>query len=473
MANNILHIVQGNTFTLRIPLQVYILDEGTVDVQDFVPEATDSVNVRLIGERRQYTYTPGIEGNVVSIALGGYESADAYAVEVSVGKADGSRLRSFRTSQLVVTESSDDLTAAELAAGLESGAAYLTSAVFVAGKDGRGIVSITKTATQGLVDTYTITYTDGTASTFQVTNGADGAQGLPGRDGVDGSDGVGIASLVQTQTSTASGGVNVWTATMTDGTVYTFEVCNGKDGATPDMSGYYTKSESDLLLAAKAAKAMVVNITATTSGNVTTYAADKTPAEIAAAYNGGTSVVAKYGNFIYSLEAVVEILGNVDEARFSRADGVVNGVFSVTRTQGVDYTETLLQEALESGTDIKTINSESLLGSGNISLPTAADVAAKADPMPIINVSGTGDVTQALDVNKFYKFGEVDSLDLSLTAPASGILAQYYGKFTTSADWTALTLPASVTTSSKSDTIAAGNTYEFSIVDNVINISEI
>lgn len=39
------------------------------------------------------------------------------------------------------------------------------------GKDGRGIASIEKTSTEGLVDTYTITYTDGTTSTFQITNG--------------------------------------------------------------------------------------------------------------------------------------------------------------------------------------------------------------------------------------------------------------------------------------------------------------
>ena len=41
----------------------------------------------------------------------------------------------------------------------------------VKGDTGNGIVSITKTATAGLVDTYTILYTDGTSSTFNVTNG--------------------------------------------------------------------------------------------------------------------------------------------------------------------------------------------------------------------------------------------------------------------------------------------------------------
>ena len=46
-----------------------------------------------------------------------------------------------------------------------------------AGDDGNGIVSIAKTATSGLVDTYTITYTDGNTDTFIVTNGKDGANG--------------------------------------------------------------------------------------------------------------------------------------------------------------------------------------------------------------------------------------------------------------------------------------------------------
>lgn len=40
----------------------------------------------------------------------------------------------------------------------------------IKGKNGRGIVSIKKTGTDGSVDTYTITYTDSTTSTFTVNN---------------------------------------------------------------------------------------------------------------------------------------------------------------------------------------------------------------------------------------------------------------------------------------------------------------
>lgn len=45
------------------------------------------------------------------------------------------------------------------------------------GATGNGIASITKTGTSGLIDTYTITFTDGSTTTFTVTNGKDGSSG--------------------------------------------------------------------------------------------------------------------------------------------------------------------------------------------------------------------------------------------------------------------------------------------------------
>jgi hypothetical protein len=49
-----------------------------------------------------------------------------------------------------------------------------------------GIVSIAKTSTSGLVDTYTITMADGTTATFSVKNGEDGTDGTNGTNGADG-----------------------------------------------------------------------------------------------------------------------------------------------------------------------------------------------------------------------------------------------------------------------------------------------
>lgn len=51
------------------------------------------------------------------------------------------------------------------------------------GEAGASIESIDKTATDGLVDTYTVKMTDGTESSFCVTNGRDGEKGDKGDTG--------------------------------------------------------------------------------------------------------------------------------------------------------------------------------------------------------------------------------------------------------------------------------------------------
>lgn len=51
------------------------------------------------------------------------------------------------------------------------------------GEAGASIESIDKTATDGLVDTYTVRLTDGTESNFYVKNGRDGEKGEKGDTG--------------------------------------------------------------------------------------------------------------------------------------------------------------------------------------------------------------------------------------------------------------------------------------------------
>lgn len=92
------------------------------------------------------------------------------------------------------------------------------------GPAGKGISSITKTNTVGLVDTYTITYTDSTTSNFNVTNGSQGTQGVQGIQGVAGN---GISSIVKTSTV---GLVDTYTITFTNATTTTFPVTNGANG---------------------------------------------------------------------------------------------------------------------------------------------------------------------------------------------------------------------------------------------------
>lgn len=98
---------------------------------------------------------------------------------------------------------------------------------------------------------------------------------------------------------------------------------------------------------------------------------------------------------------------------------------------------------------------------------TTADITTE-----VVTVSGTGSITQALDANKFYKFGSVSALTLTLNAAGSG-LAIYAGKFTASADNISITLPSGTSITDSSVDIESGNTYEFSILDGVCIISDI
>lgn len=131
MASNIPVIVQGNSFSLAIPLQIYVIQDGEMVLQDYTPDPTDDVSIQLKGTRRNYIYTPSMAGNIATIDLSGNELADNYAVVVSIVKANGQRLRSFRTDQFFIVESSDDLTVDDIIQGLEENVIYLNAQAFI------------------------------------------------------------------------------------------------------------------------------------------------------------------------------------------------------------------------------------------------------------------------------------------------------------------------------------------------------
>ena len=105
------------------------------------------------------------------------------------------------------------------------------------GDTGNGIASITKTGTSGLVDTYTVTYTDGTTTTFTVTNGAKGDKGDTGATGN------GIASIEKTGTS---GNVDTYTITYTNGQTVTFTVTNGAVSSVAGKTGAVVLDSGDI-----------------------------------------------------------------------------------------------------------------------------------------------------------------------------------------------------------------------------------
>lgn len=100
----------------------------------------------------------------------------------------------------------------------------------IKGDAGRGIRSIALTTDggKGANSVYTITYTDDSTSTFNVYNGADGTNGT---DGAKGDPGKGIVSITRTSGNGAAGTTDTYTITYTDSTTTTFTVYNGADGS--------------------------------------------------------------------------------------------------------------------------------------------------------------------------------------------------------------------------------------------------
>ena len=91
------------------------------------------------------------------------------------------------------------------------------------GEAGTSIASIEKTASTASTETYTITLTDGSTTSFEIEKG------------------VGIASIEKTSTV---GLVDTYTITMTDGTTTTFDVINGQSYTVPSDGVIYYEGNS-------------------------------------------------------------------------------------------------------------------------------------------------------------------------------------------------------------------------------------
>lgn len=103
---------------------------------------------------------------------------------------------------------------------------------------------------------------------------------------------------------------------------------------------------------------------------------------------------------------------------------------------------------------------------------------AKNVVTPVVTITSTGDITQTLLPNTFYKFGSIDSLTIILTAPdtcADGtvILPVYAGKFTANVASMPISLPSGITLTDDVISIEAGKTYEFSILDGICLIYDV
>lgn len=120
--------------------------------------------------------------------------------------------------------------------------------VSMRGPQGNGITQIAKTSSSGTVDTYTITYSDGSTTTFTVTNGE------------------GIQSIVKTATS---GNIDTYTITFGNNQTATFTVTNAQGLATGGTTGQVlTKnSNADYDASWQTPVAPIDNLTSTSTTN--------------------------------------------------------------------------------------------------------------------------------------------------------------------------------------------------------------
>lgn len=164
------------------------------------------------------------------------------------------------------------------------------------GKDGRGISKIQKTASSGLVDTYTATFSDGTdAGSFTVTNGAKGDKGDRGEKGETGATGAtgaagrGISRIAKTSTS---GLVDTYTTTYTDGTASTYTVTNGAKGDKGDRGAKGDKGDAGITVPASGLFSLGVD----NDGNLVAYYSDAASAPPRFEYDRST------GNVYYIIQ---------------------------------------------------------------------------------------------------------------------------------------------------------------------------
>lgn len=189
--------------------------------------------------------------------------------------------------------------------------------------------------------------------------GQKGDKGEPGQDGINGTngqDGVSVVSIEQTTTSTESGGTNIVTATLSNGTMSTFQIKNGEDGSGGG------------------------NVDDVKYDDETVLDSDKVAQLYSEIYVGDTAPTKQQKIWFDTTEDDIA-LKDLDDDTTHRL---------VTDTEKTTWNSK--QEALVSGTNIKTINNESILGSGNITIQGGGDTTDVKINGTSITSSGVADI---------------------------------------------------------------------------------
>ena len=107
----------------------------------------------------------------------------------------------------------------------------------------------------------------------------------------------------------------------------------------------------------------------------------------------------------------------------------------------VSNLENSKQDLLISGTNIKTINGQSILGEGDITIEGGGGSSSGGNGAYSEVNHGTSDTTFTLTPNTFHVWDEVAALDLSLGDETAGVANEFLFQFTSGITATTLTLP--------------------------------
>lgn len=533
-----IYVLKGNTIRdIALPLQLLTVEESSQTVTDYYPQPTDVISVRMVSASYIEPVSVSVEDNYLHWEWTP-ELTGTYGIEVRITTADDIHMRSYRKQQIRVYNSNDQMP--EDDGEVEFISEYLvldaTTVVWVKGDPGVGIANIAKTSTVGLVDTYTITYTDGTTSTFDVTNGQDAT--LDPEQIQQIIDEV-IASIdIPTKTSDLtndSGFISV----EVDPTVPAWAKADSKPSYTATEVGAVPKSRtvngkalsSNITLTAADVNALPSSTVIPTktsdltndSGYITTYTETDPVFTGSPAYSITSSDISSWnGKGTYSkpsggipktdlASAVQTSLGKADTSLQPSdvVDSLSSGSTSsaLSANQGkvlneskqatidashklsadlVDDTSTTnkfvtssekttwngKQDAISdlatirsgaalgatSVQSVKTINGNTMTGTGNVSTMT-----------PVTN-HGTSDTTYSVTSNVLHIWGTVASLTLTLATPTDNtIVNEYMIEFVSGSTATTLSLPSSVewAESCGALSVESSKTYQISIVNNI------
>lgn len=143
----------------------------------------------------------------------------------------------------------------------------------------------------------------------------------------------------------------------------------------------------------------------------------------------------------------------------SPSNGVVDLGTVITSHQDISGK----QDTLVSGSNIKTINGTSILGSGDIVISSGSSSSGSGAYALIEH--DTNDTTYTLTPNTFHVWGEVGSLTLTFGEEQSGVANEYLFQFESGETATTLTLPNNLIWANDDTPVIESNyTYQVSIL---------